>query len=233
MFGLRFAIDCAQRWKNGQPAQSTTGAESASSSHVRVAVDMNVMRWPNIASASTMSDSGSVHQKRFRKSISSGFSPSSRLGIVGSSAMPQIGHVPGRSRTISGCIGQVYLVPTAAGLRVADLQSGPWPTARSRVVSTGMLDRDTMPNLTEHYDTDIVAFDGTPALRRGRKLRIWADRNETTPRTADWLAFAARGVARGIAPDFSLVYRPRCARHCPGRDAVSRSCSGCRRKRSS
>ena len=30
------------------------------------------------------------------------------LGIIGSSAMPQIGQVPGASRTISGCIGQVY-----------------------------------------------------------------------------------------------------------------------------
>ena len=114
MFGLRFAIDCAQRWKNGQPAHSTTGAESASSSQVRAAVDRNATRCPSMASASTIADSGRVHQKRRRKSTSSGFSSSSRLGIIGSSAMPQIGQVPGPSRTIPGCIGQVYLAP--AGL---------------------------------------------------------------------------------------------------------------------
>jgi hypothetical protein len=37
MFGLRFAIDCAQRTKNGQPAHSTTGVANASSSQVRCA----------------------------------------------------------------------------------------------------------------------------------------------------------------------------------------------------
>ena len=41
-------------------------------------------------------------------SISSRFGPSSALGDIGSSAMPQIGHDPGPSRTISGCIGQVH-----------------------------------------------------------------------------------------------------------------------------
>ena len=71
-------------------------------------------RCPNIASASTASDSGRVHQKRRRKSVSSGFSPSSRLGIIGSSAMPQIGQLPGASRTICGCIGQVYCEPAGA-----------------------------------------------------------------------------------------------------------------------
>src|SRR6185295_19219080 len=115
MFGLRFAIDCAQRSKNGQPAHSTTGAESTSSIQVRVALGTDVMRWPNIASPSTTSDSGNVHQKRRRKSTSSGFSFSSRLGIIGSSAIPQIGQLPGPSRTIPGCIGQVYLVPPGPG----------------------------------------------------------------------------------------------------------------------
>ena len=50
---------------------------------------------------------GKVHQKRRRKSISSGFSPSSRLGISGSSAMPHFGQAPGWSWRTSGCIGQV------------------------------------------------------------------------------------------------------------------------------
>ena len=32
--------------------------------------------------------------------------------ITGSSAMPQIGHVPGASRRISGCMGHVYCAPS-------------------------------------------------------------------------------------------------------------------------
>ncbi len=107
MLGLRFAIDCAQRWKNGQPAHSTTGAVSASSIQVRTMGDTALTPCPNIATASTRIDSGSVHQKRRLKSVSSGFSPSSRPGMLGSSAMPQIGQVPGSLRTISGCIGHV------------------------------------------------------------------------------------------------------------------------------
>jgi hypothetical protein len=38
MFGPRWRIDCAQRTKNGQPAQSTTGVASASSIQVRASV---------------------------------------------------------------------------------------------------------------------------------------------------------------------------------------------------
>jgi hypothetical protein len=47
-----------------------------------------------------------------QKSTSSGFGPSSPVGTpIGSSAIPQIGQAPDLSRTISGCIGQVYCVP--------------------------------------------------------------------------------------------------------------------------
>jgi hypothetical protein len=42
-------------------------------------------------------------------SMSSGFL-SSIVTVRGSSAMPQIGQLPGASRTISGCIGQVHSV---------------------------------------------------------------------------------------------------------------------------
>ena len=38
---------------------------------------------------------------------SSSFGPSSRLASAGSSAMPQIGQLPGPTWRISGCIGQV------------------------------------------------------------------------------------------------------------------------------
>ncbi|EKD61622.1 MAG: hypothetical protein ACD_54C00164G0003 [uncultured bacterium] len=40
------------------------------------------------------------------KSVSSWLGSSE--GSIGSSAIPQIGHEPGASRMISGCIGQVY-----------------------------------------------------------------------------------------------------------------------------
>src|SRR5512144_2524934 len=43
-------------------------------------------------------------------SMSSGFSSSSRDTVLGSRAMPQMGQLPGASRTISGCIGQVHSV---------------------------------------------------------------------------------------------------------------------------
>ena len=107
MFGLRLRMDCTQRTKNGQPAHSTTGVVSANSIQVRVAVGSAGREWPNIARSSTTTLSGRVHQKRRLKSRSSGFSSSSRLGISGSSAMPQIGQVPGPCWRISGCIGQV------------------------------------------------------------------------------------------------------------------------------
>ena len=45
-----------------------------------------------------------------RHAISSGLDPSTGTS-AGSSAMPQIGQLPGSPRTISGCIGQVQRVP--------------------------------------------------------------------------------------------------------------------------
>ena len=66
-----------------------------------------------------MATSGTVSAapifRRCWKSISSGLGPASAGGMpIGSSAMPQIGQVPGPSWTISGSIGQVYLVPAGA-----------------------------------------------------------------------------------------------------------------------
>ena len=60
--------------------------------------------------------SGAEIQKRRFMSTYSGFGPSSTVTVRGSSAMPQIGQLPGTSRTISGCIGQVHsvFVTTAA-----------------------------------------------------------------------------------------------------------------------
>ena len=52
-------------------------------------------------------------QKRRVMSLSSGFSSSSRVTVRGSKAMPHLGQLPGSSRTISGCMGQVYSVLVA------------------------------------------------------------------------------------------------------------------------
>src|SRR5712692_5585446 len=49
-------------------------------------------------------------QNRRVMSISSGFASSSRVTVLGSSAIPQIGQEPGSWRTISGCMGQTYSV---------------------------------------------------------------------------------------------------------------------------
>ena len=51
-------------------------------------------------------------QNRRVISTSSGF-VSSPEAVIGSSAMPQMGQLPGPSRTISGCIGQVYCLPAS------------------------------------------------------------------------------------------------------------------------
>ena len=61
-----------------------------------------------MAAASNGAVSATLIQKRRVISRSSGFSPSCAVTVRGSSAMPQIGQLPGPGRTISGCMGQVY-----------------------------------------------------------------------------------------------------------------------------
>ena len=61
-----------------------------------------------ITMASSGSDSATQAQKRRVMSRSSGLTVSPADGVIGSSAMPQIGQLPGASRTICGCIGQVH-----------------------------------------------------------------------------------------------------------------------------
>src|SRR5271170_2727741 len=82
MLRLRPTTDRAARTKNGQPAHKTTGVESA--------------KWI---------------QNRRVISRSSSFGAASAVACSGSSAMPQIGHEPGPCWRISGCIGQVKIVP--------------------------------------------------------------------------------------------------------------------------
>jgi hypothetical protein len=123
MLRLRFLTDSQPRWKNGQPPHSTAGVASASCSHAMAGGGSIASESPPIAIASNGTESAAATQKRRVMSRSSGFAASPAVGIIGSSAMPQIGQEPGISRTICGCIGQVHSVPAAAnapiGLRPA------------------------------------------------------------------------------------------------------------------
>ncbi len=58
-----------------------------------------------MASNMTGAVSTALTQNRFVMSSSSGFVSSSAATVTGSRAMPQIGQLPGSSRTISGCMG--------------------------------------------------------------------------------------------------------------------------------
>ena len=71
--------------------------------------------------------SASDQRKRRVMSSSSGFGCSSSETFAGSSAIPQIGHEPGRSARISGCIGQVYSASGSAGADIWGL-AAPGPT---------------------------------------------------------------------------------------------------------
>ncbi|OGF21968.1 MAG: hypothetical protein A2V63_09215 [Candidatus Eisenbacteria bacterium RBG_19FT_COMBO_70_11] len=113
MLRLRFTTDCQPRTSSGHPAHSTAGVASASSSQpLRPDVASGSKGRPGMSSlmpsASTGTASATATQKRRRMSASSGFSCSSRATVRGSSAMPQIGQLPGATRTISGCIGHTH-----------------------------------------------------------------------------------------------------------------------------
>src|ERR1039458_10159218 len=141
MLVLRFTTDVHPRWKNGQPHHSTAGVASSSSSHGNPQFhgdDMNTcgeIMLP-MAIASNGAVSARLIQNRRVMSRSSGLS-SSTVTVRGSSAMPQIGQLPGSARTTSGCIGHVYslLVLGSAGdsgsSAIPHLGQGPGPTCRT------------------------------------------------------------------------------------------------------
>ena len=68
-----------------------------------------------MAMASSGTESATPTQKRRVMSRNSGLTVSPAVGVIGSSAMPQIGQLPGSFRTICGCIGQVQR--TSPGLQ--------------------------------------------------------------------------------------------------------------------
>ena len=70
-------------------------------------------------------ESAALIQKRRVMSTNSGLGASSRVAVLGSSAMPQIGQDPGSSRTISGCIGQTYSIRVAGAAIVSGSSAMP------------------------------------------------------------------------------------------------------------
>ena len=101
------------RSKNGQPPHSTTGVASASCPQAKTRSFTTWRIWaPQIISAMAARKSGRLKpthtQKRRVMSSRWTSSTASSVTVRGSSAMPQIGQLPGASRTISGCIGQVH-----------------------------------------------------------------------------------------------------------------------------
>src|ERR1700686_1738031 len=116
MFRLRVMIDRHPRTRNGQPPQRTTGVAKIHSSHCQVLGDAKCMREDIMGNKSDIATSrrGIVSaaeiQNRLVMSTSSGFFSSCAVTVLGSSAIPQIGHEPGSLLTISGCMGHVYSV---------------------------------------------------------------------------------------------------------------------------
>src|SRR5271165_428050 len=149
MFVLRLTSDAHPRWKNGQPHHRTTGVARRSSSHgsaedlptLTPFTDHSPMNECGqimlpMAIASSGAVSTRLTQKRRVMSRSSELS-SSTVTVRGSSAMPQIGQLPGSDRTISGCIGQVYSVFVAGiagdsgSKAMPHFGHGPGPTCRT------------------------------------------------------------------------------------------------------
>jgi len=118
MLRLRLTSDAQPRWKIGQPPHSTTGVASANSSHCSATIEIDSgmacgSRSVPIAMTNTGKASAALTQKRRVMSFNSALSSAGALR--GSSAIPQIGQLPGSLRTTSGCIGQVYSTAPGAG----------------------------------------------------------------------------------------------------------------------
>src|SRR4029079_4370171 len=71
-----------------------------------------------IAKIITRSAGPRLIQKRLDMSRSSGFGRSSKVTILGSNAMPQMGQAPGSVETTSGSIGQMYSTLDPEGMAV-------------------------------------------------------------------------------------------------------------------
>src|ERR1035437_11090391 len=122
-------MDCQPLTKNGNPHHRTTGVARANSIHAHTLAENKCCIGMECRNAETMSASigtarATLIHSRLVISASSGLE-SSAVTSRGSSAMPHMGHEPGASRTISGCIGQVYSVPFVGGFTVAGSSAMP------------------------------------------------------------------------------------------------------------
>src|SRR6266436_1544137 len=96
ILGLRLTSEDQKRSKNGQPPQSTTGVASRNSMPFRtVGARCRPSDSPSMESSSTGSDKPALTQKRRRIESYSGSASTSANTSIGSSAMPQMGQLPG------------------------------------------------------------------------------------------------------------------------------------------
>ncbi len=112
-------MEAQPRSKNGQPPHSTTGVASNSSTQTCTRGVSNFCTGcpgsiPTISNNRIGAVRMALHQSRRVIAINSGLVSSSTVTVRGSSAMPQMGHAPGLSRTISGCMGQTNSVFAAS-----------------------------------------------------------------------------------------------------------------------
>ncbi len=112
MFRLRCTIEAQPRSKKGHPPHSTTGvAKRKLNPPQQPALEKACSGWPGTTSETMMASRGRVSTApthRRRVMLASSGLAALAVTVRGSSAMPQIGQAPGRSRTICGCMGQVY-----------------------------------------------------------------------------------------------------------------------------
>src|ERR1019366_9361618 len=112
MLRLRLAMDRQKRTKKGQPPQRTTGVARVNSNQVQNRADAKcssgwLSRDYAIAEISRGIVKPTLPQNRRLMSVSSEFSSCTAETLRRSSAIPQIGQLPGFGRRTSGCIGHV------------------------------------------------------------------------------------------------------------------------------
>src|SRR5260370_28942170 len=96
IFGLRLTSDDQKRWKKGQPPQRTTGvARKTSIAFRNCGARCKPSDSPNMDNSSNGSESAALTQKRKRIESYSGSASTSAKISIGSSAIPQIGQLPG------------------------------------------------------------------------------------------------------------------------------------------
>src|SRR6185437_135027 len=115
----RFTTEAQPRWKNGHPAQRTTGLASASSIHGSHAAGITRgIGMPGSMLTMAITSNGAVSatllQKRRVMLRNSGFSSSVAVTVRGSSAMPQMGQAPDFDSRTSGHMGHTKAATDAS-----------------------------------------------------------------------------------------------------------------------